>query len=363
MLKILLLISIILIVITAYSVDKQKIEKRIKAESNIGSVLNAEIITNESATITPIATPSIIKNKIYLGMWTEGFWDDSKKELHTEKLKNLEATVEKKMAIAHYYRGWEYLKDSELINELNSISANGWRPMLSVNPYFFKGCLVEKKSIYKAIGDGDCDEFLNDAAKNLNNFSQPFFLRFAWEMNIPEMEWGMKRSYSTPEEFISAWRRFYQLLKNNGNNNIIWVFSPNVATPNSIPFAKLYPGNEYVDWIGLDGYNKGTAESGGKWLTFDQVFRNSYLELTSIAPNKPMMIAEVNSENRGGDKGAWYENALNEATLSQYPQLQAIVFYNENRISEGFNWLIDITKNSFLSFKLAINQPQFASGF
>ena len=49
--------------------------------------------------------------------------------------------IGKKVAIAHYYRGWDVLDSNALISELNTIVSNGWRPMVSVNPYFFdRGC-------------------------------------------------------------------------------------------------------------------------------------------------------------------------------------------------------------------------------
>lgn len=62
-----------------------------------------------------------------------------------------------------------------------------------------------------------------------------------------------------------------------------------------------YPGDEYVDIIGMTAYNTGTYYSGENWEEFDQLYAPIYAEYTRIY-NQPLMITEFASSSVGGDK-------------------------------------------------------------
>jgi hypothetical protein len=70
------------------------------------------------------------------------------------------------------------------------------------------------------------------------------------------------------------------------------MWNPDRAFKGSQPLAPLYPGSAWVDWIGIDGYNFGTADHGG-WLWFKELFAPTKKIIRSFAPYKPMMVAEV----------------------------------------------------------------------
>jgi hypothetical protein len=56
-------------------------------------------------------------------------------------------------------------------------------------------------------------------------------------------------------DYVRAWRRVHDLFRTAGAGNVIWVWSPDTArTAADQQFAPLYPGDAYVDWLGLDGY-------------------------------------------------------------------------------------------------------------
>lgn len=322
------------------------------------------IQSGPTPTITP--TPSLAQktHSIYLGMWTQGFWDESNYTLHPEKLQSVESMIGKKVAIAHFYHGWQNLENPSLVTELTTISNNGWRPMLSTNPYFFADCQGNGKSLYKAIADGNCDAFLHTSAKTIKSYARPVFLRFAWEMNISAIDWSISKTNSSAQDFVSAWRHMHDVFVSEGATNAIWVFCPNVDPANSISYASLYPGDTYVDWVGLDGYNWGTTQSYTSWQTFQQVFASSYQRLISVAPNKPFMLGEVNTTDVGGDKSSWYKDALTVQLPNNFPKISAVVFYNEDRTAkEHVNWLINVTNASLAAFSSGVQLPFYLSSF
>lgn len=314
-----------------------------------------------SPSVTPVPNSF---HSVYFGMWTEGFWDEQTYTLRPEKLTQLQNLIGKKVAIAHYYRGWENLGKPSLITELQTINDNGWRPMLSANPYFFSQCQQNGKDLYKTIADGGCDIFLQSIGDNLKQYGKPLLLRFAWEMNIDSMEWSIQKTGSAPIDFVLAWKRFHDIVTTIGATNVKWVWSPNVITATSISYSSLYPGETYVDWVGFDGYNWGKTQSWSNWESFSQIFTESYISLTSLAPTKPLMIAEVNTTDVGGDKALWYQDALTTQIPYNFPAIKAVVFYNENRMKqENVNWLITVSPSSLQSFIDNIKNPMYLSSF
>ncbi len=297
---------------------------------------------------------------ITTGAWTEGLFDATDQSLHPEKLLELEELVGHKFSIAHYYRGWEALADPNLIAEFELLRSHGWEPMLNVNPYFFQECVHSDATLYKAIARGDCDQFLRTAGKNLSQINQPFYLLFAWEMNNRDLEWSINYSGSTPSEFVSAWQRIHTIFKEEDATNIVWVFSPNTEDSTSVSYSELYPGDDFVDWIGIDGYNWGSTQSWSQWKSFAEVFTPSYEHLVRIAPDKPLMIAEVNTTDQGGNKSAWYTDMFLKQIPYHFPKIQAIIIYNEDRTpSEKVNWKIDITPESLSAFSSGINSKYY----
>lgn len=292
--------------------------------------------------VKPISNERMpFRKNVYVGAWVGGFWDNREKTLDVNVLKKFENHLDSKIALANIYSEWAFLNKSELIDVLNTLDANGWTPIISSNPSFINECQKSNLSLYETIASGSCDEFLSSVAKNLKTFNKTMFLRFAWEMNLPEMYWSVNRVGSKPIDFINAWRRFHNIVKKEQANNVLWVLSFNTSSPKTIPYKDLYPGEEFVDWVAIDGYNWGDAKDWSNWTNFDGVFKNSYNELIEVS-NKPVMLSEFNSAELGGDKAVWLEEMLSVKIPYDYPRIEAIVFFNENKEKdENVDWRIE----------------------
>lgn len=175
-------------------------------------------------------------------------------------------------------------------------------------------------------------------------------------MNNPQNQWSIKYTNSNSADFIAAWRHIHDIFEEEHATKVIWVFCPNVPNTTDYPYSSLYPGESFVNWIGLDGYNWGTTQSWSKWVSFDGVFGSAYKDITKIAPQKPLMLAEVNTTDQGGDKAQWYKDMLNNQIPNNFPQIQAVVIFNEDRSAqEHVNWKIDSNQESLDSFISAIH--------
>ena len=86
--------------------------------------------------------------------------------------------------------------------------------------------------------------------------SIPILFRPFHEMDGDWDWWGTKNS--TPEKFKQLWIMIFNLMASNGAHNIIWVWAPGYYKSN-VPFNTYYPGDNYVDIIGVDRYTQNSA--------------------------------------------------------------------------------------------------------
>jgi len=66
--------------------------------------------------------------------------------------------------------------------------------------------------------------------------------------------WG--RSHCTIEEFTGLWKFTVAYLRDSlGVHNFIYAFSPDNSFTSEATYVERYPGNDYVDIVGVDDYN------------------------------------------------------------------------------------------------------------
>lgn len=327
-------------------------------------LINSSQSSNKQNTLGEIKVmPSPSPKAVYIGAWVTNFWDNKSKTLNSQNLVDFENTLDKKFAIANIYSDWAYLPNTELLTKLNEISSNGWTPMISSNPFFFKDCLDKGQALYKTIADGACDDHLKKSMENLRNYNKPVFFRFAWEMNLPSMYWSVDKTKSSPQNFVDAWRRFHTISKEVRANNVIWVLSFNTTNSVTTAYAKLFPGDEYIDWVAIDGYNWGNTHPWAGWASFNGTFKASYKELTDLT-NKPVMISEVNSAptGTGGDKAAWLRDMLDTQIPKEFPNVQAVVIFNEDKTEgEKIDWRIETSPDYINALKESFKNPLYKS--
>ena len=68
-----------------------------------------------------------------------------------------------------------------------------------------------------------------------------------------------------------------------------------LTSANAPDLEDLYPGDEWVDWIGLSIYNDGVRHP---WRSFGQLFDGSYRIVAGLT-DKPMMIAGTGRDRTG----------------------------------------------------------------
>jgi mannan endo-1,4-beta-mannosidase len=209
----------------------------------------------------------------------------------------------------------------EAIWQKGAIACVTWEPM-----HYADG--MEKMVPHQSITSGVYDDYLQRFARGARSWGKPFIIRLAHEMNLDRYHWGVEKDQygpGSPEIYRSMFRHVVSVFKREGADNVLWAFCPNAeSVPNSAgkPAADwnragaYYPGDAFVDIVGMDGYNWGTtrtvAEHGwqSRWRSFAEIFSPLYEELRRLAPAKPVIIFETGSADAGGDKHAWLRQAI-----------------------------------------------------
>ncbi len=291
-------------------------------------------------------------------------------------ISNFETNIaQKKMSIIAWGAPWEYPRGSALWFQksyFDNVRNHGSIPLLDWSSWACCG-VGPNQPLYKlsTIARGDFDGFITQWAVQAKAWGHPFFLRFDWEMNGNwQFPWSVQLNGNRPADYIAAWRHVRDIFDRVGATNVTWVWAPNISTWNTVPMAQVYPGASYVDWIGLDGYNW-AGYQGMPWEQFSQVIsgdtnlvsnsKDSYKEITTLAPGKPLMITEfasVEYGDGGAAKSVWITAALTNHILVNYPAIKAVVWFNWDG-GNGMSWPVESSAASRSAFASAINLPYY----
>jgi mannan endo-1,4-beta-mannosidase len=203
---------------------------------------------------------------------------------------------------------------------------------------------------------GSYDDYIRGFAESARAWGHPFFLRFNWEMNGDWFPWSESANGNAPGEYVAAWRHVHDIFTSVGATNATWAWCPYVDPQGTMQdLASLYPGDEYVDWTCLDGYNWGPAKGG--WKSFDQLYSSTYHQITdTIAPSKPMLIGEIGSTEAGGSKAAWIADALARIP-EDYPAIRGLLWFDT--VADNMDWPIETSSSASSAFAEGVQDPAY----
>ena len=224
----------------------------------------------------------------------------------------------------------------------------------------------------KDISKGTYDTYLENYANSIKAWGKEVRFRFAHEM-IQDNVFNGKEFYrwqDQPEDYIKAFRHVHNIFDKAGANNAKFVWCPN-NSPFEVDILKqYYPGEEYVDWLCMDGYN--WANSDGKpgwpdWAWFDDIFANIYntfVDNPGVFGNKPIMIGEFASCEAGPNdlpgqhKAEWIRNAFERMASADFNKIKAFHWF---QINKECDWRVDSSMAAREAFKAALENDKFGS--
>lgn len=129
-----------------------------------------------------------------------------------------------------------------------------------------------------ALPSGQADHKIDLLLDHLERYDRPVYLRFGYEF---DGEWN----HYAPDDYVAAWIYFYDKMQARGVENVAMVWQSATycgGTFQGHPITAWYPGDEYVDWMGLSYFTQSDCDFA------------PLEELVAFARehNKPVMIAE-----------------------------------------------------------------------
>ena len=248
---------------------------------------------------TALVPPAVPAGGAYLGAWLHPVAMGSRGssfavEQHT--VPTVEAVTGRPLGLLHLYSAWARPAP---VTELSTIVANGSVPLLDW------ACGPDSA----AVAGGADDRTITAYADALKAFGQPVFLRWCWEMNLVRAH----PAVGGPTGYVSAWVHIWHIFHQVGATNVAFVWCPALTGVDPAPY---YPGDAYVDWIGVDGYDRsGTA-------TFGDLFTGFYRQW--VSHQRPMMVAETGAT--AGNQAPYLESVA--ADLPALPAFKAVVYFD-----------------------------------
>lgn len=254
------------------------------------------------------------------------------------------------------------------VEQLNALADMGYLPMVTFEAQFARepGDDHLQPNLY-SVTEGWFDKYFEHWALRIREVKGDVLVRIFHEFNGDWYPWCIARNDKDSELYIRAFRRVVDIFRGNGADNVRFVWCPNsMSSPQQgwNNFMNAYPGDAYVDIVGLDVFNGAGQQGVPVWKSFRYEIADSYFILTQQLPHKPLMLCETSSRERMvGETGHllqksdWMREQA-DALRRDCAKVRLSVWFNEY---DGFK--LDSSPEAEDAFRRAVwEHPYFQSG-
>jgi hypothetical protein len=197
-----------------------------------------------------------------------------------------------------------------------------------------------------AAGDPKQDANITASAKALSQYPGPVLLRWFWEFNDLGNNQDCRGDNGSPTQqtynnFIGAWQHIWTLFQAAGATNVVFMWNPgyySAGATNKGYAPNFYPGNTFVDWIGLDSYQRSNS------ATFKDDIQPFYGDFSQPQyGSKPLIIGENGSPNWGRNnlelQWTYVQGILSDMQSDLYPLLKGYHYFDST--GPAGSWVLD----------------------
>ncbi len=230
-----------------------------------------------------------------------------------QQVRDMESWQAKKFAVVHLYTSWcdsPGVMDELFERQLAGIWENHNVPLVSWE-LFLCSPAQTPPNVEVLAAQGRYDAYLTRWFDRLRSYlsgddgvyntrdDRRLYLRPAHEMNGDWLPWSAAAGNNEPADYVRMWRRTREIAGRHGldQSHVQWLWSVNHTDNGGFRAEQYYPGDEYVDWLAISGYNWGETQSWSSWSPPEQVFGPMLGRLRAIA-SKPVAIPEYASSSR-----------------------------------------------------------------
>ncbi len=265
----------------------------------------------------------------------------------------LEAQIGRKLEVVRVFETWSSPFPDSFHNWLRD---GGRTPILSIKPIRSNGSRVTWPTIANALPGSQVDNEIRSWARRIRDWGGPIYVTLHHE---PE---SSGTSYGTQANFIAAWRHWVDVFREEGvvNARFMWImtdYSFFVPSSDRRQAVKWFPGDAWVDAMGIDAYNWATCRPNiyNPWRSLEYIvepFRQFGLQHPTI----PLWLTEWGSWEDpavSGRKGQWFDAARALFARPSHQQFAGISYFNSPHPSSSFpdcDWWIDTSASSLQRF-------------
>jgi hypothetical protein len=328
---------------------------------------------NSYSQIKVLPPESGIYHTAFSGLYSKG-----SKIVSIDEVTKFETLVNKKIVWLNFNDNWfDGIKFP--LESVKNIYSQGVIPSIRIMPWSKYDKEDQTYSLDKIIS-GKFDKELTLWANDAASCGIPLLIDIAPEPNGDWFPWsgvfngkGEKDKYGSkdvpdgPEKFKDVYKHIVNIFKDAGCENITYVFHINsVSAPdeNWNKIINYYPGDDYVDWIGINIY--GPQMWGDKYTRFIDILDPVYPELCSLSSEKPIAILEFGVADYlpNVNKAIWLQSALYTVALPEYNRIKAIGWWHStwfNKDGTISALQIDSSPHALITYKEGIAQSNFVS--
>jgi mannan endo-1,4-beta-mannosidase len=188
--------------------------------------------------------------------------------------------------------------------------------------------------------DGAFDEYLRQYARDIVATGLPLGIRLNHEMNSIWYPWnevtgkGEPINGNRPGDYVKVWQHVHQIFEQEGaNDQVIWIWAPNridrlpSALRDPSHLAGLYPGDEYVDWVGMSGYLRPPYDDPKMKFNFEETFGATLTQLRALT-DKPIFLAEIGASETAGHKPKWVKSFFEALARPENDDIVGFAWFN-----------------------------------
>ena len=258
-------------------------------------------------------------------------------------VQQLEPLLGRKFALDHVYtsqwnRPFPTAYDYKSSRQGHTIIRN-WKPWENGRPV-----------TWARIASGAEDRIIRARADAVRRFGKTYYLVFHHEQDI-HPAWG------SPSDYRRAYRHIVTIFRQEHATNVVNVFVETSGGYRLHRAKQFYPGNKYVDVIGVDGYDwRGCASWARASRSFNSLF--SPAERFAEAHNRPLFVVEYAADEIGSapqHKRDWIERAAEVA--QKMPNLRAMIWFDSS--DQGCDWPVSSSERALSAYRQIGKRPYF----
>ncbi|OLT13408.1 hypothetical protein BJF78_03575 [Pseudonocardia sp. CNS-139] len=222
-------------------------------------------------------------------------------------------------------------------------AAGGYDILLAWQPR-----LDRRRVMFADVLAGDHDDYLTRFFRLAAAHPGQVMIRLAHEMNGTGYPWALGyrgengSAVASTAQFVATWRYVVDFQRRVGGDNVRFQWCIMSADRGGVPAEEFYPGDEWVDTLGMDVYN---GYHG--WQEPRAVIGYTYRRLTALNPDMPLWISEIGCREPriremsgdppvpGESKARWLETFFG---LTEFPRITNVNFFHAAR---AYDWRLN----------------------